>query len=226
MGIRYTLSRSLRVGSADSEAYSWILILFPIIAIAIPPVATPNPSASHSIAAAWRGTSNPIPSLRGLNPKLPPRAAMAMCASAASAVGGVPAFQPAIASSSSSSSLSKPLHAPTSVCPFGFPRLKLHCSELQIASVGAEFVCYRGFWLSGAEIWCTCWGNRWICSTFFSFWMRFHWCYLSSIEPSDAHRLADSLFGCRWLRLLVSPASNLGLQSRRELVFLCLLLLQ
>jgi len=151
MGIRYTLSRSPCVGSADSEAYYWILSLLPIIAIAIPPVATPNPSASHRCYLTRDDQFNPFPPR--IESKLTPRAAMAMCASAASAVGAVPAFQPAVASSSSSSSLSKSLHAPY---PFGFARLELHCSELQIAGVRAEFVYYRGFLLSGAAISCTC----------------------------------------------------------------------
>ena len=47
--------------------------------------------------------------------------------------------------------------------------------------------------------------------------MRFYWCYLSLNEPSDAHRLAGSLFVSCGLRLLVNSASNLGLQSRRDL---------
>lgn len=61
MGIRYTLSRFLCVGSADSEAYYWILILFPIIAIAIPPVATPNPSTSHRCCLTRDDEFNPFP---------------------------------------------------------------------------------------------------------------------------------------------------------------------
>ena len=107
--------------------------------------------------------------------------------------------------------------------------------DFRLCSLGRTFSNFANILISvfmsvpanySAEISCICRGNRLICFTFFSPWIGVHWCCLSTNEPSDAHRLAGSLFVSCWLRLLVNPASSWGLQSMRGLVLLCLLLLQ